>query len=169
MNKFLSNTLFAFKYAFPTLLCIGLIFLNAITFSFAPFYRTPILFVLTVIFYFAVFRPIVLNVILVFLLGVFADLIGNSMFGLNAFFFVLMFFVSNLNRRFILTLNFIDSWLIFALILGVLQLLWWLLFSMLNLMIAPVMPMVFHYMVLVLTYPLIMRICSWVDLKIGRS
>ena len=160
MSKILSNSLIAFKYALPTLLCTTLILLNSITFSFVPFYRTPILFVLSIIFYFAVFRPIVLNVVLVFLLGIFADLLSGSLFGLQAFFFVLMFFVANL--------NFFDSWLIFSLILGVLQLLWWLSFSLLNLMTPPFMPILFQYVVLVLTYPFFIRLCGWIDMKIGR-
>lgn len=167
MNKILFNSLIGFKYALPTLLCMVLILFNSITFSFSLFYRTPILFVLTVIFYFAVFRPMVLNVIVVFLLGIFADLLGSGLFGLHAFFFVLMFFVANLNRRFILTLNFVDSWLIFAFILGILQLVWWALFSLLNLMIPPFMPILFQYVVLVLTYPFFIWLCGWLDLKIG--
>ncbi|MBR4927129.1 MAG: hypothetical protein IKY98_02255, partial [Alphaproteobacteria bacterium] len=65
-------------------------------------------------------------------------------------------------------LNFFDSWLIFSLILGVLQLLWWLSFSLLNLMTPPFMPILFQYVVLVLTYPFFIRLCGWIDMKIGR-
>ena len=52
------------------------------------------------IFYFAIFRPSVLNAYVLFGLGVFADCLNEVPFGLYAFLFVLLFFVARLNRLF---------------------------------------------------------------------
>lgn len=164
----MSKVLSAFKYALPTLLCVLFVIFNVMMFSLTPYYRIPIPFVLSIIFYYAVFHPAVLNVICVFLIGVFADILISSPFGLQTFFYVLIFFVANLNRRYFLTLNFADFWLAYALVLSGILLLTYLFFVIISLTIVPFLPILFQYGVLVLTYPVMAWLCGWLNLKIGR-
>ncbi len=165
MNKVLST----FKYALPTLLCVLFVMFNVMTFSLNPYYRIPIPFVLSIIFYYAVFHPAVLNVICVFLIGVFADILMSTPFGLQTFFYVLIFFVANLNRRYFLTLNFADFWMAYALVCAGVLLLMYLFFMVISLSVPPFMPIVFQYGVLVLTYPVMAWLCGWLNLKIRRA
>lgn len=157
------------KYLLPTFVCLMLVLLNTAVYSSAVFINAPVLFVWSVIFYFAVYHPLVLNVICVFFIGVFADLITAGPFGIHAFSFVLMFFVANLNRRFLLTLKFSDVWAVFGLILFAVQIIEYILSAALMMMWPPLLPMVFQYVVLMLTYPLISWGCGWLNLKIGGA
>lgn len=163
----MNSLLTGLKISLPTLMCFTLIVFNACLYSLIPFYRVPIPFVLSVIFYFGIFHPAVLNVVCVFCLGLLADLIGASPFGLNTFFYVLLFFVANLNRRFFLTLNFNDLWVSFCAVLASIFILWYLFFMLVGWTIVPFGPILFQYAFLVLTYPIMAWICGWINLKIG--
>jgi rod shape-determining protein MreD len=165
----MSKVLSVLKYALPTLLCALFVIFNVVPFSLNPYYRMPIPFVLSIIFYYAVFHPAVLNVICVFVIGVFADTLMSTPFGFQTFFYVLIFFIANLNRRYFLTLNFADFWMSYALVCGGILLLMYLFFMMISLTVVPFIPMVFQYSVLVLTYPVMAWVCGWLNLKIGRA
>lgn len=164
MNKVLSSL----TYALPTVVSLLLVVLTLMPFSVNPYYRIPIPFIFGVIFYFGVFHPAVLNVVCVFFIGVFADILTGAPFGLQTFFYVLMFFVANLNRRYFLTLNFADLWMAFSLVLIGIMLLYYLFFMVVSLTIPPFIPMVFQYAVLTLTYPIVAWCCGWLNLKIRR-
>ncbi len=162
----MSKVLSCFTYALPTLMCLGLVLATLVPFSLNLYYRMPTPFVFGVIFYFAIFHPAVLNVICVFCVGVFADLLTNTPFGLQTFFYVLMFFAANLNRRYFLTLNFADLWFAFSLVLGCVLLLYYFFFMIVSLSLPPFVPMIFQYGVLALTYPVVAWGCGWLNLKI---
>lgn len=165
----MSKVLSVFKYALPTLLCMLFVIFNVMPFSLNPYYRMPIPFVLSVIFYYGVFHPAVLNVICVFLIGIFADILMSTPFGLHTFFYVLTFFVANLNRRYFLTLNFADFWLAYTLVSAAVLLLFYLFFAVISLSVPPFMPIIFQYNILVLTYPVMAWVCGWLNIKIGRA
>lgn len=165
----MSKVLSAFKYALPTLLCVLFVIFNVMMFSLNPYYRIPIPFVFSIIFYYAVFHPAVLNVICVFLIGIFADILTSSPFGLQTFFYVLMFFVANLNRRYFLTLNFADFWLAYTLVLSSILSLQYVFFMIISMSVPSFMPIIFQYVVLIMTYPVMAWLCGWLNLKIGRA
>ncbi|MBR5130257.1 MAG: hypothetical protein IKV03_03445 [Alphaproteobacteria bacterium] len=141
---------------------------NIMPFSLNLYYGIPIPFVMSIIFYYAVFHPAVLNVICVFFIGVFSDILMSSPLGLHAFFYVLTFFVANLNRRYFLTLNFADFWMAYALVIAGILLLWYLFFVIISWMFVPFIPIIFQYFILVFTYPVMAWVCGWLNLKIGR-
>ncbi|MBR6411858.1 MAG: hypothetical protein IKS41_01700 [Alphaproteobacteria bacterium] len=66
------------------------------------------------IFYFAIFRPTILNVCAVFGLGLFADLINQTPLGILPFTFVLLFFIARFNRLFLKDLSFKTLWIFFG-------------------------------------------------------
>lgn len=163
----MSKSLIKFvKSLMPTMICLVLVLAGIMPFSLLPFYTVPLPLVLVVIYYFAVFHPSALNCISVFFIGVFADLLTDSPFGLQAFSYVLLFFLANLNRRFLLSLNFAGLWTAFGVILAGTYLLWYLLFSLATLSWLNSDSLVFQYMTLVLIYPIISWVCGWFNMKI---
>lgn len=168
MQKSLTHYFYRARFALPILVSLFFVLLDIMPYAFIPFYQVPLPLVLIVIFYFAVFRPRLLNGIAAFGIGIFADLLISSPFGLQAFIYVLMFFIANLNAKFLHTLEFKGLWVAFALILMVVYVCWYLLFSLASLTLLNIMPLVFQYMVIVLFYPLISWGCGWLNMKIGR-
>ena len=79
---------------------------------------------LIVIFYYAVFSPQRLNVVLVFILGLLADLLSFSTLGLNAFIFVGMFFMANLLQAYIYSFSFKHLWFVFCSLMLLCDIVW---------------------------------------------
>ena len=163
----MNNVLIGLKISLPTLMCLMFVLFGSSIYSLTPFYQIPMPFVLSVIFYFSVFHPAILNVFCIFCIGIFADLIETSPFGLNTFFYVLIFFCGNIHRRFFLNLKFNDFWLSYALVLAGVLLLWYIFCIIATLTIMPFLPVLFQYAVLVFTYPAIAWLCGYLNLKIG--
>ncbi len=80
--------------------------------------------VLIIIFYFALFSSKRLNVIAVFILGILADFLSPSIFGLNSFIFVGMFFMSNLLQPYIYAFSFKNLWCVFCGLMLLCDILW---------------------------------------------
>lgn len=158
----------SFRFALPFIFGLLLVSVGIVPFSIVSFYRVQIPFVLVFIFYFAVFRPRLLNGALVFLLGVYADLITQSPLGVQPFIYVLLFFVANLNHRILSGLSFNQLWGAFLFIAGVLHAAWYGLFSLLSLSLIAPFFMVIQYLFLGLSYPLLMGFAAWLDRRIGR-
>lgn len=155
------------KYTLPTLVCLVSVLMNATLFHTALFMNVPIAPVWIIIFYFAVFHPAVLNVIAVFCIGLFTDLITEGPFGIHTFSFVLLFFAANLNRRFCLMLKFSDLWAVFGLVLFGVRSVEYLLCALAMMMWPPLEVFVFQYIVLMLAYPAVSWGCGWLNMKIG--
>lgn len=160
-------TLKQFNCAWPTIISLLLVLFSLATFSLMPIYHTELPIVLIVIFCFAVFNPTLLNGICVFFIGLFADLLMAGPFGLQAFIYVLLFFIANLNRRFLLILSFKYLWLAFAFILAVIYLIWYLMFSLVIFNFLSAQPFILQYLVLVLIYPAVSWCCGWLNSKVG--
>lgn len=156
-----------FKYAWPMSISLLLVLLSLAPFSFMPIYHTELPIVMIIIFCFAVFNPALLNGVCVFFIGLFADLLMAGPFGLQAFIYVLLFFVANLNRRFLLTLSFKYLWLAFAFILAVVYVIWYLLFSLVTFTLLSADSFILQYLVLVLIYPAVSWCCGWLNGKLG--
>lgn len=165
MNKIIYHL----KYAYPVLLCLFLIICNFATVSFNPYNRVPIPFILSVIFYFSIFYPSVLNVVIVFCLGLLSDLLIGPIIGIHTFIFVLLFFVANLNRRYIISLKFNDYLKSYALILGGVYIVWYMVGCLAVQSFLPLMPILFQYIILVCSYPLFAKVCTKIHMKLGSS
>ena len=70
-----------FRLSVPAVMALLFILFSVIPFSFSPTTKIYVPLVLIVIYYFAVFRPSVLNVITVFFLGILTDLLLSTPFG----------------------------------------------------------------------------------------
>lgn len=150
----------------PIFVCLTLVLLGVMPYSLLPFYTVPLPFVLVAIYYFAIFHPSALNGICVFFIGIFADLLTDSPFGLQAFSYVLLFFIANLHRRFLVSLTFVGLWAAFGVILFCTYLLWYLLFSLISLTLLNTDALIFQYLTLVIMYPILSWVCGWFNLKL---
>ena len=99
-----------FRKTVPFLVCFTMILLSQI--PDARFMFDTLIFI--PIFYFAIFRPTILNVFIIFALGLFADLINQTPLGILPFIFVLLFFIARLNRLFLKDLSFKSLWIFFG-------------------------------------------------------
>ncbi|MBQ7412694.1 MAG: hypothetical protein IJV07_00250 [Alphaproteobacteria bacterium] len=154
-----------FKKTVPFIGCLLLILLSQnlnARFVFVPMVFIPI-------FYFAVFRPRCLNAYAIFSLGVFADLINQTPFGLFSFVFVLLFFVTRLNHLFLKTLSFRGLWTLFSVFSGLLLLIQLFIFTLCEGAVVHTRFLFEQFSVLVLLYPLGMTVCNIVNNWIGED
>ncbi len=120
------------------------------------------------IFYFAIFRPSVLNAYVLFGLGLFADCLNEAPFGLYAFLFVLLFFVARLNRLFLKDLSFKNLWMLFAFFSAVLLLTQLFFFFLCAGTTIPSGFLLREYIILNLCYPFGFALCGRVDARLGE-
>jgi len=156
-----------FRLSIPAVIALLFVLLSVLPFSVSPTTKIYVPLVLIVIYYFAIFRPSVLNVITVFFLGILTDLLLSTPFGLNAFFFVLLFFIANLARSFLLEMSFNGLWISFMLLMFIIDLLWYLFSSFMAGEWLFLGAFILQYILLVLFCPLIISFCCWLNIKLG--
>ncbi|MBQ4472243.1 MAG: rod shape-determining protein MreD [Alphaproteobacteria bacterium] len=159
------NARFLLARSAPFLLCIVLILLNQIPYHFLPYYPYAIQWVLIPVFYFSIYNPKVLSVWAVFLLGLFTELFVQSPCGVITFSYVLMYFVGNFFRKYLIELTFIPLWGIFSVGLILLELLTFALIYCLAIHPVSIYPIAVETVVLVLVYPFLMRFFGHLDRK----
>ncbi len=157
----------SFVICCPFLFAALLITLGTAPVSWIAYDRIPIPFVLPVIFFYAVYRPMLLNVICVFLLGIYADLLTQAPFGFCSFFLVLFFFVANLKSRLLMTFSYQRLWLVFAGLTFALDVISAAVFSLLTQMPFLYDGFVMRYVLVLMAYPLLMKMASRLDESVG--
>lgn len=100
------------------------VLLNFMSFHFLSEYHQSFPVVLIVIFYFAVLNPKKLNIFMVFILGLIADILTTAPFGINSFIFCFLFFISNLLRNYIKLLNYKYLWGAFVCLFFLTDIMW---------------------------------------------
>ena len=163
------NTLFFKKIFFmssPFLLGLCLIFFSQTPVSLMPYYHQSFPFVVSLIFYFAVFNPKVLNVFLVFLLGIIMDSITSVPLGFNAFGFVFVFFMANLFQSYLQNMTFKELWFCFAMIFFFTDVLWAFLFFLISGIWVSTSFWAVQYVFTSLSYPLFCRLYGFLSRKV---
>lgn len=163
LNFFLKKI---FLFVSPFLLGMFLILLSKIPFSFLPYYHQSFPFVLTLIFYFAVFNPSFLNVFCVFILGLLADFISSVPVGFNTFIYVFFFFVANFLRPYFFSMFFYQLWIIFALLLLCSDVIWAFLFFMISGVWVSTGFWFVQYIFTLLSYPIFCYFYGFLNRKI---
>lgn len=100
----------------PASVALFLILLSAVPSEIPDLARITPLFALTAIYYWSVYRPTMMPVVLVFLLGLLQDLLSGGVIGLTALVFVVVRQLSVSQRRILASNPFIVSWSGFGLI-----------------------------------------------------
>ena len=150
----------------PFLWGLFLILFCQIPFSLMPYYHQSFPFIAGVIFYFSVFNPKVLNVFIVFLLGLIADMITSLPLGFNAFGYVLLFFVANLLQSYLINMIFIQQWLVFCLLFFCIDVVWAFLFFLISGIWVSTGFWFVQYLFICISYPLICRFSGFLNHKI---
>lgn len=154
-----------FKKAIPFFICVLLMFLGQIPNIFL--FSVPFTFIL--IFYFAIFNSSLLNGWSCFVLGLLTDLITQTPFGLNSFLFVLLFFAANINRLFLSGLSFDKLWQFFSWMMILFFLLRFFIFALCaSTVILPTF-LIGQYIILILSYPLLIKTSGRLDNWIGET
>lgn len=156
--KFLKRFLF-FVFA------VGVILFSSIPFHFLPNYPYRFNWVFVPIFYFAIYDPKCLSVWAVFLLGLLMELLTQSPLGVTTFCYILIYFVANFFRKYLLEMTFWPLWSIFSgLLLGVLLLEYSIVFLFAAYPVS-FQPVLVEFWMLVLVYPFFIRFCAYADKK----
>lgn len=121
------------------------------------------------IFYFAVFRPTLLNEYALFTLGLLTDLISGTSFGLFSFIFVLLFFIARLNRLFFKELSFSRLWLLFSLLTGLMLLTELFLFALCEGSVVQTKFLFQQATLLILFFPIGVNLCNRLNCWIGTD
>lgn len=111
--------------------------------------------ILIAIFYWALYRPAFMPPTMVFLLGLFNDILSGTPLGLNALIYVSLHWLVFSQRTFLLSQGFFLTWWGFALCAFGAAILYWGLFCLLNLSLTPVLPALLGALVCVCLFPLL--------------
>ena len=158
-----------FRRLLPFVFCLFLILGTRIPFHFLSNYPFPTEWVLIPIFYFSIYHPKCLSSWAVFLLGFFSDLMTQSPFGLMTFSYVLMFFMANFLRKYLVEMNFWALWGIFSVFLLLVLSIEYLLVVLQGSAFIVVYPIFVEFWILVLSYPFLMRFCAYLDQKVRET
>ena len=164
------KSLFLFKKIFyislPTLLGILLIFLGQIPISFLPYYHQSFPFILGLVFYFSIFNPKVLNIFVVFLLGLLADAITSLPLGFYTFGYLFIFFMTNLFQSYLTNMIFLHLWYIFIFLFFCTDVIWAFLFFLISGIWVSTGFWFVQCLFVCLTYPLFCRLYGFLNRKI---
>ncbi len=160
-TKLLKNFLY---YFFPILWAILFVCIGVIPTRLFQNFHQNIPFILVVIFYFALFGSNRLNVLIVFGLGLLTDFLSPSaILGLNAFIYVIMFFMAQLFKSYLYNLSFCHLWIIFCILMLFVDIVWvWLARFTTNLWVTPSFWFV-QYLFTCMFYPIIV----WITAKLN--
>ncbi len=118
-------------------------------------------------FYFSVFSPNRLNIIFIFLVGIFSDMLLFFPLGFQSFILCFTAFFSCLFKRSLLSLSFKGQWAVFSGVLLIVSLSGLLLLHLtLNKLVSPV-SFLLNYIVIVLSYPFIASFSAFINQKTG--
>ena len=153
----------------PFMLCCALILCHLIPTHFLPNYPYAIQWVFIPIFYFAIYNPKCLSSWAVFILGIISELLVQSPFGVTTFCYVLLFFVANFLRKYLIELTFVPLWVVFAAVLLGIELLDYLLVLLLSEYPVGFSPVLVEFWILTFIYPFLMRFCAHFDRKVREA
>lgn len=165
MNHYFSLKKF-FWLSSPFLLGLFLIFFSQVPTSLMPYYHQSFPFVLGIIFYFSIFNPKVLNVFLVFLLGLITDMLTSLPLGFYAFGYVSMFFMASLLQSYLINMVFIQLWLAFCLFFFCVDVIWAFLFFLISGIWVSTGFWFVQFLFVCLFYPLFCRFSGFLNRKI---
>lgn len=111
--------------------------------------------ILIPLFFWALYRPAFMPPTLIFLLGLFQDILAGTPLGLNALIYVGLHWFVLSQRTFLLSQGFFLTWWGFALSAFGATLLYWGLFCLLNLALFPIVPALLGTLVCACLFPLI--------------
>ncbi|MBR6231696.1 MAG: hypothetical protein IKQ99_01190 [Alphaproteobacteria bacterium] len=150
----------------PFLMGLFLILFSLVPINLLPYYHQSFPFVVTLIFYFSIFNPKVLNVFLVFLLGIINDMMTSLPLGFYAFGFVLIFFSISMLRSYLIDMVFTQLWIMFCLIFFCTDVIWAFLFFLISGIWVSTGFWFVQYLFVCLFFPFFCRFSGYLNHKI---
>lgn len=144
--------------AFPAFITLLLVLVVAINLQFSGLANFFPLFAFMAVFYWGIYQPELVPIWFVFLLGLFQDFLYQAVPGISSFLLILFWWIVISQRRFLMKESFFAQWLIFAVSIGLISLVNWLIYSI---YFSHAMPPVFAFLqfsISVFFYPLIHKI-----------
>ena len=108
---------------------------------------------LIAVYYWAVHRPDLMTIWIIFLIGLFKDLLSGSYVGIGILVLLLVHVVVDTQRRFFARASFQMLWVLFGVVAAIALYLTWLLNCILHGQFLDVGPMLFQYLTTVAAYP----------------
>ncbi len=152
----------------PFLISVIALIVGILPFQWFPaaIFHIPIVF--GIIYYFTIFKPAALNVLAVFILGLFADLIMHTPLGIQPLLFMSLLFATALNRRFLAAQQFDGQWVGFMMIFLLIMLLRYIVSGLLMAKVPDVSFFFWEYVFVALCYPPTALLCGYLSKKIGE-
>lgn len=120
-------------------------------------------------FYFSVFNPKRLNILFIFVIGVFSDMLLFFPLGFQSFILCLMAFFAYLFKRSLLSLSFKGQWAVFCGVLLVVSLSGLSLLYLTQSKSVSFLLFFVNYLTIVLSYPFIASFCAFINQKTGAN
>lgn len=150
------------------LVCLTLL-LDNFSIRFYGFKQSYLTNALSFIFCFTVFRVAAFNSVVLFLLGLAADIILVFPLGLSSFLFCFVFFVAQFNRAYLREVSFCRQWFVFSVMAAAVFLSGLLFLKIAYGVIPQAEYLALEYAGLILFYPFIAAVSGWINKKMGRE
>lgn len=160
MHRFVDKGLFFFIGFF-------LLMIESAGYLKTPYYGSSVPLLPIVAFYFGVFRPVIGNAIILFCLGMYADLMGFYPLGIHAFLLILLFFIPSLNTRLLPHLTFNRLWGVFVLADATYLILFKALMAVFAGYSTCFADIFLQYIITVMCFPIIAGTCGWLNNKLA--
>lgn len=123
---------------------------------------------LMAVFYWSIFRPDLMTMVGAFLIGLFLDLLSGGPLGLNAATLLLIHELGVSQRRVFLGSSFLVNWTAFALVVGAVLPIGWLLVSLLHWRLLPTAPILAQLLLSLAIYPAVYWLFSRLERRLPR-
>lgn len=124
---------------------------------------------LTAIYFWAAHRPNLLPLPLLFILGLAADAVLRLPFGITALCYVLVALLVQKFRPLLAGQSYLSLWLGFGTVATAMQLLEWLILSVMGGQLLPMRAALFQLLVCLAVFPFFAWLLNWADRGIGQS
>ncbi|MDX1738908.1 MAG: rod shape-determining protein MreD, partial [Alphaproteobacteria bacterium] len=142
------------RSALPLLITIIAIFLGIIPLHLDNAEAIKPMFVLACVYYWTIYRPDLFPLLLVFVLGVFQDLLQDAPVGISSFVYLIISFLVGTQRRFFHGKTFGIVWWGFMICAVLAVMLSWLVFCMIAQSLLSPEPFVFRYLMSIAGFPI---------------
>jgi len=116
-------------------------------------------FLMITVYFWAAYRPNILPPLLVFILGLLADIITGAPIGVGAIILVLMNWAISSQRAFLSAQSFPMVWLVFGMVYAVITVLQWLVFGLVQLQWSSITHIMPQYLAGLIAFPFVSIIC----------
>jgi rod shape-determining protein MreD len=152
------------RNAVPALSCFAIVLIGVVPLRIPLFGPISPLLALIPIYYWGVHRPDLMPFVVVFLIGLFHDVLTGAPLGVHSFIYLICHFLVISQRRVLSGKNVLLLWWGFLIVTLIAVTLEWLVFSAFNLVLMPVEPLAFRVLITAALFPLF----GWMMIQLHR-